>query len=56
MKRELEKVLEQRQKDNECIICGKGINEKDPTIFLAHFILGRVEIHERHIKRSGSDD
>lgn len=47
----LEKTLRQRQNAGECIICGKKIDSKMPTIVLEHHKLELVEICESHIKQ-----
>lgn len=55
MNSNLEKILRQRQADKECIICGTEIINKTPSIILQHFILGPVEICEKHVKQSGNE-
>ena len=53
MDKDLQSTLKKRQENCQCIICGRDITEKmqkaDETFYLAHFLLGRVEICKRHV-------
>lgn len=47
----MQKLLEHRQQNKCCIICGKNCGETNtPSIILHHFVLGNVEVCEKHIK------
>lgn len=52
----LEKTLRKRQEANQCIICGKNLNNInetiEPTLVVTHAIFGEVLICEEHIKSS----
>lgn len=49
----LEKTLRKRQKDGDCIICGRNIKEFKilEVMTLHHFVLGSVIVCESHIKQ-----